>query len=226
MSDPRERPVIFSGTMVRAILEGRKSQTRRVVKPQPVGSGDGMYGDLYAKGPEWAFWLPDNRMSEPRTWRCPYGVPGDRLWVRETFQPILAPGVKWSDSSWEDGSGYAIRYMATQDRIEWADASRDDEISDRVMPSIHMPRWASRILLEIESVRVERVQEISEEDARAEGARLCHCVPWPHPDPSDTKCRRKNRVCAFKQIWGSIHGEESWGLNPWVWVIVFRRVKP
>lgn len=85
----KERPILFSGPMVRAILEGTKSQTRRVVKPQPVSTAPGLYADRYNKSEQWAYWLPDNRMDAPRTFTCPYGQPGDRLWVRETC--VIAP---------------------------------------------------------------------------------------------------------------------------------------
>lgn len=152
----KERPILFSGPMVRAILEGRKTQTRRVIKKHPLI--DAGFTDEFIKHP-----------GNASAFICPYGQPGDRLWVRESFQPLLAEGVKWEDADYSTGEGYAINYVTTSSVVEFYDCRNDKAFCDRVTPSIFMPRWASRITLEITDVRVQRLQEISEEDAKAEG---------------------------------------------------------
>lgn len=139
----KERPILFSGEMVRAILEGRKTQTRRVIKPQP----DSARNSVFVKS--------GFETKHGYEIKCPYGQPGDRLWVRETW------GL-W-DTDPKDGPERAkIFYRAT-------DENRRDLRYQRWRPSIHMPRWASRINLEITNIRIERVQDITEEDAKAEG---------------------------------------------------------
>lgn len=175
----KERPILFSAPMVRALLEGRKTQTRRIVKlPAKDGSGDNRF-------------VFDDAEGRKRFIDCPYGEPGDRLWVRETWRPAQVDGMAW--------------YAATC----------GDETHERWKPSIHMPRWASRITLEITGVRVEQLQDISESDAIAEGV-----------TPSDMKaisCLDRN-YHAYFMLWESINGSGSWDLNPWVWVIEFRRI--
>lgn len=189
-----DRPILFSGPMVRAILSGAKSQTRRVVKKQPWAScciEDGMEGEppfVYsALGGDG----PGHDVHETRTpCRCPYGKPGDLLWVRETWAPLT--------------KGYAYR----------ADPIWNAPPADRWHPSIHMPRVASRITLEIIGVRVERLQDISVADAIAEGVVECNqnlrglepCMEWRY---------------AYEDLWGQINGQGSWDANPWVWVVSF-----
>lgn len=182
----KERPILFSGPMVNAILENRKTQTRRVVKPQPE------------RDPACGVWFPATtakrkrhyaneehfRRGLPIDW-SPYGVVGDRLWVRE---------------AWQDGNG-GIYYRA------------DGIHPGPWKPAIHMPRWASRITLEITGVRVERLQDISNDDARAEG------VPeWDGDEPGDYRG-------SFRDVWDSINGKRHpWSSNPWVWVREFKRI--
>lgn len=193
----KERPILFSGPMVRAILDGRKTQTRRVVKPQPdqryyLRSGENVPG-----GEAWACeWDGDehNGMElHQQTIRCPYGVLGDRLWVRETH------------ALWVPGCKGGISYKA--DHIDPRGDGPSAPIKWR--PSIHMPRYASRILLAITGVRVERLHDISEDDALAEGADSSrHARDW------------------FQSVWLSINGAGSWDANPWVWVVGFQRLTP
>lgn len=197
----RERPILFSGPMVRAILEGRKTQTRRIVNPQPKNRRGGRWMYCYEsmnKKLEGSFYYswPDkkngNCFSErgPEsqiTYRCPYGQVGDRLWVREAW--AVHP---------ETGS---LLYRADDDAPE----------NTRWKPSIHMPRKHSRILLEITSIRVERLQTISWEDALAEGT---------DSDPATT-----NAVGSFAKYWNYINGAEAWDMNPWVWVVGFKKVE-
>lgn len=201
----KERPILFSGPMVRAILEGRKTQTRRVV-------ADKHMPHVFAAA------LPALHES------CPYGQPGDRLWVRESFQPLFADGIEnhW-ETNWKTGKGYAISYPATDGIQEFVDA--DDNISSACKPSIHMPRWASRILLEITAIRVERLQDISEADARAEGISDGGCLNCGEPEPCGCEEPAPDARDAFCRLWQSINGEQSWHENPWVWVVEFKRVQ-
>lgn len=165
----KERPMIFSSGMVRALLAGRKTQTRRTANP--------------------------------------YGVPGDRLWVRESIRrigPAVGPEEYAASEFIADGA------PTKADAWPW---------KNKALPSIHLPRGLSRLTLEITSVRVERLQEISEEDATAEG-----CGPAPF-------CKAGRRaglehVEAFESLWESIHGARAWAANPWVWCVAFRRVTP
>jgi len=206
---PKERPILFSAPMVRALLDGSKTQTRRVVKPR----------DVAWMGEHQGLREPDNAI------RCPYGQAGDRLWVRETWS-IDMLGAFGTDKGYD--STYALRYRAddAEREIHVAPGEPDPYItlydSQRGdwRPSIHMPRWASRILLEIVSVRVERLQDISEADARVEGVTI--------------EDRHKNGYCAseflppsiraYRDLWESINGAGSWDSNPWVWVVEFTHV--
>jgi hypothetical protein len=190
------RPIIFSDEMVRAILDGRKTQTRRVAKVTSEGCRPGLLTPL-------AGFVP--RRPEQHVEYCPYGQPGDRLWVGETWRQAYPQ------------TSYSLGLVYRADR---AKALGMDEYSQRHewRPSIHMPRWASRITLEITGVRIERLQEISEADARAEGAE-----PYMHvTHPSREGLRH---VDGFHGLWESIHCPDSWGANPWVWVIEFRRLE-
>ena len=201
----KERPILFSAPMVRAILDGGKTQTRRVVKSQPEFVGP---ESLHCA--EVALW-----QEAVMALKSPYGQPGDRLWVRETFQPTFAPGIKHGDADWTTGEGYQPRYMATDERVEWIDA--DDNITNRCKPAIHMPRWASRITLEVTGVRVERLQDISDSDAWDEGIDF-------EAYTAAGGCKDAPRV-AFGDLWERINGPGSWEANPWVWVVEFKKLE-
>lgn len=241
-----ERPILFSGPMVRAILEDRKTQTRRVVKPQPVW--------IESSGRWW--WAIPKRALQPgcstacvtasREWHeymppgcCPYGQPGDLLWVREMFRLEHR----------EDFGDYYIRHaglssrtnlsfcnlageqrdhlaeMAAKDR--WWRAAGRLENGDplplwlgRWRPSIHMPKWACRLWLRVEDVRVERLQEISEEDARAEGVE-----PVSYASPDNRHLTHPYRD-GFASLWDFINGKRApWKSNPWVWAVTFSRTE-
>ena len=213
----KERPVLFSATMVRAILDGRKTQTRRIIKPQPYIDEMGNFcwnGENFGQdfnGPCIQAIASPIPSSKTKRVRCPYGKPGDRLWVRETFN--------------HDGEKYI--YAADLNELgvqKWAAQWK---------PSIHMPRSASRILLEITGVRVERLQDISEEDAIAEGISRVPfrpCDGWPicdgymvGKDDGVTGLAAKAST-AYKKLWESINGPGSWDMNPFVWVVEFRRI--
>ncbi|EPJ0506724.1 hypothetical protein ACTBNK_002898 [Klebsiella variicola] len=204
----KERGLIFNGEMVRAILDGRKTQTRRTVKPQP--DEDGLA--KVTNGP----WVD----TSERNYRCPFGAAGDRIWVRETFCPV--DDTQYGGEKWVD-------YRATPKFEEshpagWDSAPNDAEAL-KWRPSIHMPRWASRILLEITNVRVERLNAISEEDARAEGIIDGGCLNCGEPEPCGCANPEPDATDAFAYLWQSIYGQESWNANPWVWVIEFKRVE-
>lgn len=202
----KERPILFGAPMVRAILEGRKTQTRRIAKPRRHPSLlDGSWSDGYVRDPGNREWL----MIE-----CPYGQPGDRLWVRENGweRPERTPRMM------REGADTWAPYYYDADRLTQQDREDFKAWGFKRRPSIHMPRWASRILLEVVAVRVERMQDISEADAEAEGIDyLRH-----HPDADETLSAKQ----LFECLWCGINGPASWDANPWVWCISFRRINP
>lgn len=221
----KERPILFSAPMVRAILDGRKTQTRRVVKPQPGSHHwEGMKGHkLHVSGPHaldtgllgvrFQHSIPQNPIGERPIWAtCKFGQPGDHLWVRETWGLMCYH----DPTDWCSGSIKGITEAELRERYTVEHAANWKLPSDSAhwRPSIHMPRWASRITLEIAGVRVERLQDIRNEDCWGEG--MCD-----ETNP-DLKANRK----WFSELWESINGPGSWDANPWVWVIEFRRVKP
>lgn len=210
----KERGMIFNDEMVRAILDGRKTQTRRIVKVQPdtpefglrriiessIANEIGMY-----------FWSQEDARgikARSKQFYCPYGDVGDRIWVRETFSPV-------PDN--EEPAGCSALLYAADGNGPYG----------KWVPSIHMPRWACRLTLEITGVRVERLNGISETDAEAEGidmealfdAQDCYDCIADH-----NMTGRPTATGAFKYLWESIYGEESWKSNPWVWVIEFKVV--
>lgn len=222
----KERPILFSAPMVRAILEGRKTQTRRVCNTElyqseyepSMVSYNGRYkkrvvtkkGIVFEKGQPYHA----TTSLEDFAKTCPHGQPGDLLWVRETFMPragdlpisrVMKP-----------------RYRADEgeDRQEWRGLWK---------PSIFMPRWASRITLRIKSVRVERLNQISAADALVEGIEhdqdlsRGNIVGWRDYLNRGGKCA--TAVGSFKSLWQSINGPDSWSADPWVWVIEFERVE-
>ncbi|WP_345758247.1 morphogenetic protein [Klebsiella pneumoniae] len=196
----KERGMIFNGEMVRALLDGRKTQTRRPIKwKQTRFTEIGERED----GSKWP-WSEDAEHACDFWHPCPFGAVGDRIWVRETWARYNI-----------DQNSHDIAYRATTPQ-DWPEEGR-------WRPSIHMPRWASRILLEITDVRVERLNAISQEDAQAEGLELTGWRPT-YSDP-DSGGEALTPYDNFAQLWESIYGEESWKANPWVWVISFKRVE-
>ncbi|OZQ45261.1 hypothetical protein [Klebsiella variicola] len=227
----KERGMIFNAEMVRAILDGRKTQTRRIMKVQPESNQLGLllitdstkHSDIGKY--HWAESNATGNHVRSKLFSCPFGAVGDQIWVRETFQGPLFD-YELMDEYLEDSSKFEkpefCQYAADGGhRPEYQDA--DDNLRHGWRPSIHMPRWASRILLEITDVRVERLNAISQEDAQAEGMELTGWRPT-YSDP-DSGGEVMTPYDNFAQLWESIYGEESWKANPWVWVIEFKRVE-
>lgn len=207
----KERPMLFSDPMVRAILSGQKTQTRRVVNPYPPARRTifGYRPSAIIPQQDGAY-LAFTDGHEGMSFRCPYGQPGDRLWVRECF--AIVPRTAYRNSA---GVQQTLRpdddHDAAVYRADW-----ERSAPSRWRPSIHMPRWACRLVLEIVSVRVERLEEISREDALAEGIEeVRYDIGGPYP--SDL-----SPVEVFSCLWSSINGIESWNANPWVWVVEFK----
>jgi hypothetical protein len=201
-----ERGMIFNGEMVRAILDGKKTQTRRVMKPQPDP----------CPAPRGGHWWPSNvfktmlhveeeMQNGKGGWgglvgdACPFGDVGDRIWVRETWAEAgaSAPDLKLYRANYPAHVPAHYENVPPAEDVRWT-------------PSIHMPRWASRLLLEITDVRVEQLNDISEKDARSEGI-------------SGSSARDVKE--AYAALWRSIYGSDSWQANPWVWVIEFKRIE-
>ncbi|HBV9140322.1 TPA: hypothetical protein MD909_002403 [Klebsiella pneumoniae] len=235
-----ERGMIFNAEMVRAILDGRKTQTRREVK---LNLDIARLATTY----DWATSLAANHyqgLAEEQIQQkaeslrgvihpvildngqmvsiiCPHGKPGDRIWVREAFRVhSLATDVA------------TLVYKASE-RNSWTEQTHRVPVAvcnkpatpEKWTPSLHMPRWASRILLEITNVRVERLNAISEEDARAEGIIDGGCLNCGEPEPCGCANPEPDATDAFAYLWQSIYGQENWNADPWVWVIEFKRVE-
>lgn len=222
----KERPVIFNGEMVSAILDGRKTQTRRIVsRSADIESisthldwvHSGAYGTHRPSDKEYANKAESLKTSGLHAFRdangklfglhCPFGYTGDRLWVRETFMDLTGTGIEATTGKFE---GFA--YRADTPAGSYGDEVRK-EYGLKWTPSLHMPRKACRILLEITAVRVERLNDISDGDAIREG---CNAAAMRSGD-----CVAD----VFARLWSSIYGGDSWNANPWVWVIEFRRVE-
>lgn len=220
----KERGMIFNGEMVRALLDGRKTQTRRIMAPQPA---DDIERCIFPN-PEAIGWKSSLRHKHGSTTAhfCHYGKPGDHIWVRETFQGPLFD-YDLMDSYCKDPTPFEKPEFCVYkaDGVpapEFYDA--DDELHCCWRPSIHMPRWASRILLEITNVRVERLNSIHDVDAMREGIQnLTTCSHADFGIPGVVNAQHPVR--AFQLLWESIYGADSWRANPWVWVIEFKRVE-
>lgn len=233
----KARPMPMSAPMVRAILAGTKTQTRRVVKPQFVA--DAMPVEMPATDPAGGWVVPGHSgtwwceaAANPDDARhCPYGQPGDRLWVREAFRfPQSLDHLSPSEIGEKAlAVGYPKPWCPIQFEAdglrrtpqEWRDFVTPPQANEagRLRAGMHMPRWASRITLEVTGVRVERVQDISVADAIAEGVNI---HPDHHSKPPESIY---SPVQAYRDLWESINGPESWEANPWVWVVEFKRLE-
>jgi hypothetical protein len=246
MAEQKERPILFSAPMVRALLEGRKTQTRRLIKDAPIERGGYLCTKLitFANEKQVRGIMPDI---------CPYGKHGDRLWVRETFaiestaeydgmldegadsipgdardgRPTRRHVINADEDGAEVAAWYTVpRYRATEpDTLLMIKEAEEPEDQMVWTPSIFMPRWASRITLEITEVRVQRLQDISEEDAKAEG-----CEPWEFgPEQTMTSGERgadSPYRGGYACLWDEINGDKAtWKSNPWVWAITFKVVR-
>lgn len=235
-----EHGMIFNAEMVRAILDGLKTQTRREVK---LNLDIARLATTY----DWATSLAANHyqgLAEEQIQQkaeslrgvihpvilgngqmvsiiCPHGKPGDRIWVREAFRVHSR------------ATDVATLVYKASERNSWTEQTHRVPVAvcnkpatpEKWTPSLHMPRWASRILLEITDVRVERLNAISQEDARAEGIIDGGCLNCGEPEPCGCANPEPDATDAFAYLWQSIYGQESWNANPWVWVIEFERVE-
>lgn len=205
----KEFPMLFNAPMVRALLDGSKTQTRRIMKPQPFRED----------------YMAENGVRRQFATLAPYGQAGDRIWVRETFQGPLFDGDRMDefrcDSTKFETPEFCAYAADGGGAPEFQDA--DENLVCRWRPSIHMPRWASRIQLEIVSVRVERLNDCSESDALAEGVKG---EPCDHVRLSceEIGCCGPTARGMYAALWDQINGAGSWAANPWVWVIEFKRV--
>jgi hypothetical protein len=210
----KEYPILFNDEAVRAILKGKKTQTRRPVKPQPMGYDPALNDDGL-----WE-WCDDREPRPEHIRRCPYGQLGDRLWVRETVRAEeLESGL--------DGVRYYAddAFIPIENSIDASDRWCDLYYYDYErrgcggwVPSIHMPRWACRQLLDVTGIRVERLQEIHSRDVHKEGIICAHCQGLR--DQSNCTCVKR-----YAAGWNAIYADKGlgWDANPWVWVIQFRR---
>ncbi len=235
----RERPILFSAPMVRALLSGKKTQTRRIAKIDTALGREALFAPRRNKKYAPTFLLPD--AADLAIEHCPYGQPGDQLWVRET----------WRIGAWDDHGGFWLDYCdgPRKGRRECQDVGMADKLADqnlddlkkrniqptiagryewnpgasplRWRPSIHMPRWASRITLAITDVRVERLQDISAEDALSEGvAQLVH-DNLPVQQCGEYDAIEADPVELYQDLWDRLNGQGAWDANPWVWVVEF-----
>lgn len=223
----KERPILFNGAMVRAVLAGDKTQTRRAVK-LPHSNPLGQWEPTTVGGPGVHFSDGTPAPSQPAIWHtrtgdallCPYGQPGDRLWVREAVRAEQQPSGLDGVRHLADGAFVPIDN--TRDAADaWLTLHRYRGKHGASVPPIHMPRWAGRLVLEVSRVRLERLQAINHMDALAEGVGL-------NPPAADvtmaTPAGESLPRVMFRALWDSINGAGAWDANPWVWVVEFRRL--
>jgi len=224
----KEYPILFNGEMVRAILEGQKTQTRRIGR-MPI---------LYYWPDTQTMLVKHNKFWEEAILKypedyAPYGIPDDRLWVRETFVlentdevPTDGRPYREMEEPGEFGQLLVPHYRATESEPHIVPLDLSDSYDDRTRwhPSIHMPKWASRITLEVMDVRVQRVQEITDDDAWEEGAWW-----WRHDDAAGPPfyVRKGYNVECFSELWNSIYAKRGlgWDANPWIWAISFKKLE-
>lgn len=229
---PRERPILFSGEMVRQVLADKKTQTRRPIGLSELRPSTTPGYDWTWRGTASVRSIAQQRRYPDGCWQdvsgerllslCPYGEPGHRLWVRETWRPeelsIGLDGIRFrADNAF-------VPILNTPEAAErWLAAHGGIDVPNpgRWRPSIHMPRWASRLTLDVLSVRVERLHDISDADILAEGV----TVPIVSKMTGIEWAEIPDLYTAWRLGWTHIYGAESWGANPWIWVVEFRRVE-
>lgn len=246
-----ERPILFGSEMVRAILAGRKTQTRRIMKPQPEYDGKWFRWGGHAPNSKFGAYAA-NHIDRDSIGTfvgpsCPFGKPGDRLWVRETTEEDVSGSVSLSRYAADQAF---VLYSGCED-AEFSGTVAHWDYPRRSRPSIHMPRRLSRIQLEITAVQVEHLQDITESDAMDEGVPLdadypCELGVWRNGFPcpacsgqgvhpalgkdygvTEVDCARcDDAKKRFSLLWESIYGAGSWDANPWVWAVEFRRIAP
>ena len=192
-----DRPMLFKGDMVCAILDGKKTMTRQLYKP-PNG------------GVQWN--LRDIPGMRQILRNCPYGQVGDRIWVRESWQ------------AWAECDKIKADQLPVDARLRLNYPADGNTWPNRIRPSIHMPRWASRLTLEITDIKIERLQDISDNECKLEGVSITNydgVIPVCHVDGHFHHTLLQG---SFALLWESINGQDSWAANPWVWVICFKRV--
>lgn len=240
----KSRPILFSAPMVNAILNGSKTQTRRIVKPQPSTEAThfNFNPTSWPKSPWCARFRIDTEIEQYEItdgYKCPYGKVGDRLWVRETWVETtninrLDPWPNRPHMINDADEDYVMSAYIYRADGEWQWCDEDGSSTERSYwkPSIFMPRPVSRILLEITDIRVERLQDISDEDAVAEGILAtdkAYKIGSAYFDYSGTLGAQgynyNSPIASFKTLWQSINGEDSWNDNPWVWVVDFKKVE-
>lgn len=218
----KEIPILFSTPMVQAELEGRKTKTRRTAGLDTLNKDPNDWQFEWAEPMRnlWTFTqksslneesLRDKTFNQFQT-KCPYGQPGDLLWVRETL--------------YQNGE-LGLEYVANKEYIDEAIIPDDygpygGSYSFRNIPAIHMPKWAARIWLQITNIRVERLQDITEEDAQAEGMEKMDDSPFPYKLYSSNTASCADAKTSFKFLWQNINGQESWDANPFVWCVSFK----
>lgn len=226
MNEIKQRPILFSTPMVQAILEGRKTQTRRTIKPQPDSKATlfSYQPDQWPKKP----WIAKFKFKEiegapyyevTNDYKCPYGKTGDILWVRETW--AVTCGGKYEYKA--DG-GFPPRIIHESAN----ESGGEDVVTERWFPSIHMPKEACRLFLRITDIRVERLQDITEEDAKAEGVLQFKDGSYKfyvEPMPANINPGCSSAKDSFFSLWRTINGAESLKANQWVWVISFERTE-
>lgn len=241
MTAIKEKPIPFSTQMVKAILKGNKTMTRRVLQPQPLNVPEGAYMDRYNKSDDWCFWLQDNRMvnsvgpnHHTAMWKSPYQV-GQRLWVRENW------AICSFSANFAEEQQLQVAYRAgvtdtspngnTHD-LEWRTVDYDTwkKYADMKYYPWHtsrfMPKFASRLFLEITEVFVQRVQEITYQDAICEGHPLGEIYFVNKPNEQQLKIAQISRIEWFRTLWDSFHEKRGfgWNTNPWIWAIRFKRL--
>lgn len=225
MTKIKENPIVFSDMLIKAILDGTKTQSRQPMIPQPPDNPTGRWSFIASSSDRklinhFSFSVLDDngftfteRGKETRKlYRSPYGLEGDRLWVRETWRPCAVPQCSDSQCVEYMGSGYCqMGHLTALNR------------HDRWRAATQMPRRAARLILQVNEIRVERLHDISEKDAKAEGTPALRTTLSKAIGSEQGACSALDN---FQGLWNQIHGERSWAKNPWVWVIKFRRLPP